>query len=121
MINAFTFGQFFNYLNYSLIFFSRARRILNCLTSFGHKDCHLVLNRKYIFAALMENQVLALKAKGVPSEFLSSQRTEKDRKKILADIQSPNPSTKLLYVTPELLSTKRYNLDKSLSRLSSMI
>lgn len=55
----------------------------------------------------MENQVLALKAKGVPSEFLSSQRTEKDRKKILADIQLDTPSTKLLYVTPELLSTKR--------------
>ena len=58
----------------------------------------------------MENQVLALKAKGVPSEFLSSQRTEKDRAKILADIQSQKPSIKLLYVTPELLSTVRYDV-----------
>ncbi len=56
----------------------------------------------------MENQVEALKAKGVPSEFLCSQRTAKDRKEIMADIESALPSTKLLYVTPELLSSKRY-------------
>ena len=60
-----------------------------------------------VCAALMENQVEALKAKGIPAEFLSSQRSEAERRAILADVQSQYPSTKLLYVTPELVAMER--------------
>ena len=58
-------------------------------------------------AALMENQVAALKAKGVPADFLGSSQPEKERKRILRDVQLDSPKTKMLYVTPELLATER--------------
>ena len=58
-------------------------------------------------AALMENQVEGLKAKQIPADLLSSQRSEQDRREILADIQSSRPRLRLLFVTPELIATDR--------------
>ncbi|KAL5716190.1 DNA helicase [Ranunculus cassubicifolius] len=55
--------------------------------------------------ALMENQVTALKAKGIKAEFLSSSQTSRVKEKIHEDISSGTPSLRLLYVTPELIAT----------------
>ncbi|XP_062220485.1 ATP-dependent DNA helicase Q-like 3 [Phragmites australis] len=55
--------------------------------------------------ALMENQVASLKNKGIPAEFLSSTQTSHSKQRIHEDLDSGNPSLKLLYVTPELVAT----------------
>lgn len=55
--------------------------------------------------ALMENQVMTLKEKGIAAEYLSSNQTSHVKKKILEDLDSGKPSVRLLYVTPELIST----------------
>lgn len=55
--------------------------------------------------ALMENQVMALKEKGIGAEYLSSTQTSAIKNKIHEDIDSGKPSLRLLYVTPELIST----------------
>ncbi|KAF3948962.1 hypothetical protein CMV_025101 [Castanea mollissima] len=56
-------------------------------------------------AALMENQVMALKGKGIAAEYLSSTQTSDVKNKIHEDLDSGKPSVRLLYVTPELIST----------------
>ncbi|KAF1892420.1 hypothetical protein Lal_00010885 [Lupinus albus] len=53
----------------------------------------------------MENQVMALKEKGIDAEFLSSTKTADAKNKIHEDLGSGKPSTRLLYVTPELIAT----------------
>ncbi|TKY72880.1 ATP-dependent DNA helicase Q 3 [Spatholobus suberectus] len=55
--------------------------------------------------ALMENQVMALKEKGIAAEFLSSTKTTDAKVKIHEDLDSGKPSIRLLYVTPELIAT----------------
>ncbi|KAJ9172601.1 hypothetical protein P3X46_015818 [Hevea brasiliensis] len=55
--------------------------------------------------ALMENQVMALKEKGIAAEFLSSTQTSNVKSKIHEDLDSGKPSPRLLYVTPELIAT----------------
>ncbi|XP_056166555.1 ATP-dependent DNA helicase Q-like 3 [Syzygium oleosum] len=55
--------------------------------------------------ALMENQVSALKEKGISAEFLSSTQTTQTKNKIYEDLESGKPSLRLLYVTPELIAT----------------
>nr|GEV11094.1 ATP-dependent DNA helicase Q-like 3 isoform X1 [Tanacetum cinerariifolium] len=55
--------------------------------------------------ALMENQVMALKEKGVAAEYLSSTQTSQVRNKIHEELDSGNPRLRLLYVTPELIAT----------------
>ncbi|KAI3801229.1 hypothetical protein L1987_29333 [Smallanthus sonchifolius] len=55
--------------------------------------------------ALMENQVMALKGKGVAAEYLSSTQTSQVRNKIHEELESGNPGLRLLYVTPELIAT----------------
>ncbi|CAI0461431.1 unnamed protein product [Linum tenue] len=59
----------------------------------------------FLFPALMENQVTALKEKGITAEFLSSTQTTHAKTKIHEDLDSGKPSTRLLYVTPELIAT----------------
>ncbi|CAN1226254.1 ATP-dependent DNA helicase Q-like 3 [Linum perenne] len=58
--------------------------------------------------ALMENQVTALKEKGIAAEFLSSTQTTHVKSKIHEDLDSGKPSTRLLYVTPELIATSGF-------------
>lgn len=58
--------------------------------------------------ALMENQVASLKNKGVPAEFLSSTQASHTKQRIHEDLDTGNPSLKLLYVTPELVATSSF-------------
>ncbi|KAI3842520.1 hypothetical protein MKX03_034386 [Papaver bracteatum] len=58
--------------------------------------------------ALMENQVMALKGKGIAAEYLSSTQTFEVREKIHKDLNSGKPSLRLLYVTPELIATQGF-------------
>ncbi|XP_031374912.1 ATP-dependent DNA helicase Q-like 3 isoform X2 [Punica granatum] len=55
--------------------------------------------------ALMENQVTALKEKGIAAEYLSSTQTSHAKNKIHEDLDSGKPTLRLLYVTPELIAT----------------
>uniref|UniRef100_A0A7N0UWE2 ATP-dependent DNA helicase n=2 Tax=Kalanchoe fedtschenkoi TaxID=63787 RepID=A0A7N0UWE2_KALFE len=54
--------------------------------------------------ALMENQVAALKEKGIAAEYLSSTMTAQAKNKVHEDLATGKPSLRLLYVTPELLA-----------------
>ncbi|XP_048431425.1 ATP-dependent DNA helicase Q-like 3 isoform X2 [Pyrus x bretschneideri] len=58
--------------------------------------------------ALMENQVMALKEKGISAEYLSSTQTTQTKNKIHEDLDSGKPSLRLLYVTPELIATSGF-------------
>ncbi|XP_060674815.1 ATP-dependent DNA helicase Q-like 3 [Ziziphus jujuba] len=58
--------------------------------------------------ALMENQVGALKEKGIAAEYLSSTQTSNVKNKIHEDLGSGKPSLRLLYVTPELIATSGF-------------
>ncbi|XP_010548239.1 PREDICTED: ATP-dependent DNA helicase Q-like 3 [Tarenaya hassleriana] len=58
--------------------------------------------------ALMENQVMAMKEKGIAAEYLSSTQTTNARNKIHEDLDSGKPSVRLLYVTPELIATSGF-------------
>lgn len=58
--------------------------------------------------ALIEDQVQWLKARGIKGEALNSKTATADRKRILADLKGKHPSTKLLYITPELVATKGF-------------
>ncbi|VVB10124.1 unnamed protein product [Arabis nemorensis] len=60
--------------------------------------------------ALMENQVMDLKQKGIAAEYLSSTQATHVRNKIHEDLDSGKPSVRLLYVTPELIATKGFML-----------
>lgn len=58
--------------------------------------------------ALMQDQLDHLKAIKIPSATINSKLTEKERKQVLADLNSSNPNTKLLYVTPEQVATNGF-------------
>ncbi|WZZ10034.1 hypothetical protein YC2023_095955 [Brassica napus] len=59
---------------------------------------------------MKENQVMALKEKGIAAEYLSSTQATHVRNKIHEDLDSGKPSVRLLYVTPELIATKGFML-----------
>jgi superfamily II DNA helicase RecQ len=70
-------------------------------------------------AALMQDQVAALQARGIAADYLASSRSSAERKALLARLDAAAPSAAaagsaasggvgalaLLYVTPELLAT----------------
>jgi superfamily II DNA helicase RecQ len=56
-------------------------------------------------AALMENQVQSISSKGIPCDYLSSTRTEAERKSVLQSLQAGESKLKLLFVTPESCQT----------------
>ncbi|KAG4306362.1 hypothetical protein PORY_000350 [Pneumocystis oryctolagi] len=58
--------------------------------------------------ALMNNQVDILCAKNLPAATLNSTTSIESRKKILKDLACGHPQVRLLYVTPELLSTENF-------------
>ena len=58
--------------------------------------------------ALIEDQVQQLKSKCIKADALNSKTTAADRKRILADLNSDEPSIKLLYITPELAATQGF-------------
>ncbi|KAB2633971.1 ATP-dependent DNA helicase Q-like 3 [Pyrus ussuriensis x Pyrus communis] len=57
---------------------------------------------------ISENQVMALKEKGISAEYLSSTQTTQTKNKIHEDLDSGKPSLRLLYVTPELIATSGF-------------
>lgn len=75
--------------------------------------------------ALIDDQVTQLKRKGIEADSLNSKTSAMDRKRILADIQSGSPRTKLLYITPEMAASPnfqsildRLHKSKKLSRVA---
>ncbi|ESP03658.1 hypothetical protein LOTGIDRAFT_171189 [Lottia gigantea] len=65
--------------------------------------------------ALMQDQMDHLAARAIPAETINSKMTETDRKRVLADLYSETPLTKLLYITPEQAATETFkNLAQSL-------
>jgi ATP-dependent DNA helicase Q5 len=58
--------------------------------------------------ALIYDQVEQLKAKGILAESLNSKITVKEKKKIMADLNSDKPKLKLLYITPELAAQEYF-------------
>lgn len=58
--------------------------------------------------ALMENQVKMLKERGICADFLSSTQLPNIKEKIHEDLNRGRPSTRLLYVTPELVATSGF-------------
>ncbi|KTW31862.1 uncharacterized protein T551_01123 [Pneumocystis jirovecii RU7] len=58
--------------------------------------------------ALMNNQVDILCAKNLPAATLNSTTSIENRKRILEDLACGHPQVRLLYVTPELLSTENF-------------
>lgn len=58
--------------------------------------------------ALIEDQVQQLKAKGINAVALNSKTSNLERKSILKDLHHKTPDIKLLYVTPELVSTAHF-------------
>ena len=58
--------------------------------------------------ALIKDQVQQLKSRNIEADTLNSTTASADRKRILADLKSDEPSIKLLYVTPEFVATERF-------------
>lgn len=58
--------------------------------------------------ALIEDQVTQLCSRGIPADALNSKTSPTERKRILTDLKSRQPTTKLLYITPELAATKGF-------------
>lgn len=59
--------------------------------------------------ALIHDQVEKLRQIGVAAETMNSKQEMAERTRVLADLQSSSPKTKLLYVTPELCSTENFH------------
>lgn len=58
--------------------------------------------------ALMQDQLEHLESLGVKSETLNSKISTEERKRVLKDLYSENPKTKMLYITPELANTDHF-------------
>ena len=58
--------------------------------------------------ALIDDQVAQLRQKGVQAESFNSKTSTVDRKRIVADIQSKSPQIKLLYITPEMAASDKF-------------
>ncbi|XP_033743385.1 LOW QUALITY PROTEIN: ATP-dependent DNA helicase Q5-like [Pecten maximus] len=55
--------------------------------------------------ALMQDQLEHLDRLKIPSETLNSKQTVKEKKRVLGDLNSAKPRTRLLYITPEQAAT----------------
>ena len=58
--------------------------------------------------ALMHDQLEHLSKIKVPAETLNSKQTTKERSRVLSDLKSRHPRTKMLYVTPEQTATDTF-------------
>ncbi|RDY08433.1 ATP-dependent DNA helicase Q-like 3 [Mucuna pruriens] len=79
-------------------------------TGGGKSMCYQIPALAKTGIVLVENQVMALKEKGIAAEFLSSTKTMDAKVKIHEDLDSGKPSIRLLYVTPELIATPGFML-----------
>ena len=55
--------------------------------------------------ALIQDQLEHLEKLNIPSETINSKLTTKERSRVLSDLKSKTPRTKLLYITPEQAAT----------------
>lgn len=67
--------------------------------------------------ALMYDQVRALQGLKIPAAQLSSSVTKKQEEATLADLRSPNPTLKIVYITPE--RTERWDFQEMLKLMNS--
>lgn len=58
--------------------------------------------------SLMEDQVTALQKKGIRAEFLSESKRASERAQILAGCEEPLTGVKVLFATPELVTTSTF-------------
>ena len=58
--------------------------------------------------ALIDDQVTQLQTKGLPAAALNSKTLATERKRILSDLKTKEPTIKLLYITPEMAATKGF-------------
>lgn len=63
----------------------------------------------------MQNQVNALKSQGIHANLINSAIKKSEKAEVLKDLSRMTPTTKLLYVTPEMLSMEHF-----LQKLSSL-
>ncbi|KHN84803.1 ATP-dependent DNA helicase Q5 [Toxocara canis] len=66
--------------------------------------------------ALIQDQVLACKARGIRCDSLNSKCTADERASIIEDLRSPCPQIRMLYITPESAATP--NIQRLISSLS---
>ncbi len=59
--------------------------------------------------AIIEDQVLQLKERGIKADSLNSKTNAANRARIMADLKSIAPTIKLLYLTPEMVATERFH------------
>lgn len=59
--------------------------------------------------ALIQDQIDTLQSLGIVAATLNSKLTAEERFKINTDLVKPNPTTKLLYITPEQLATSGFS------------
>ena len=74
--------------------------------------------------SLIQNQLVHLKAFGIPSGSFNSTMKKEERKAVFLDLQQPKPLIRVLYVTAEMLATPEFFqiaskmlANKTLSRL----
>ncbi|KAI0484238.1 RecQ family ATP-dependent DNA helicase [Xylariaceae sp. FL0804] len=85
-------------------------------TSFGKSLCFqlpAVVDRGITIVvspllSLMMNQVEALRAAGIDASSVNSNTPNTERDRIMNDLKTGHPRTRLLYVTPELCATDRF-------------
>ena len=58
--------------------------------------------------ALMQDQVAALRAKGIACSMLSSANTSSENYAVYRDLRNPESETRLLYLSPERLATESF-------------
>ena len=58
--------------------------------------------------ALVDNQVAAANENGIVAEKINGNTSESERSRIETDVQCGHPRTRLLYVTPEMCSSPRF-------------
>lgn len=58
--------------------------------------------------ALMQDQLTSLQELNIPAATVNSKMTVDERKRVFSDLNSDNPKTRLLYITPELAAQQYF-------------
>ncbi len=57
-------------------------------------------------AALMQNQVQSLQAKGIAADYLASSRTSLERRDVLQRLEAGNRALEIIFITPESVTAE---------------